>query len=106
MAHTAVAMFKKLLIANRGEIALRIMRACKELGTECVAIHSGPDVESLHVNAAFSQGTLDFVLPTPTLIGGGVVTNAYVDMPKGVLDTRVGDPVIDVTGSGRVEKIG
>jgi acetyl-CoA carboxylase biotin carboxylase subunit len=42
-------MFKKILIANRGEIALRIIRACKELGVATVAIYSQADAESLHV---------------------------------------------------------
>ena len=45
-------MFKKILIANRGEIALRVIRACKELGIKTVAIHSEADAQSIHVTAA------------------------------------------------------
>ena len=45
-------MFKKILIANRGEIALRIIRACKELGIRTVAVHSDADADSLHAKIA------------------------------------------------------
>ena len=45
-------MFKKILIANRGEIAIRIMRACKELGIQTVAVYSDADKNSLHVQHA------------------------------------------------------
>jgi len=45
-------MIKKILIANRGEIAVRIIRACKELGIKSVAIHSNVDSESMHVQMA------------------------------------------------------
>ena len=43
-------MFKKILIANRGEIAVRVIRACKEWGISTVAVHSDVDRDSMHVN--------------------------------------------------------
>ena len=45
-------MFKKILIANRGEIALRVIRACKEMGIQSVAVHSTADADAMHVRMA------------------------------------------------------
>ncbi|MFZ5519339.1 MAG: acetyl-CoA carboxylase biotin carboxylase subunit [Candidatus Zhuqueibacterota bacterium] len=65
-------MFKKILIANRGEIALRIIRACKELGVATVAVYSEADAESLHVRFA------DEVVK----IGPGPSAQSYLNIPQ------------------------
>ncbi|MBT7310179.1 acetyl-CoA carboxylase biotin carboxylase subunit, partial [bacterium] len=75
-------MFKKVLVANRGEIALRIMRACRELGIECVAVHSTADAESLHVKYADESvcvgkpASKDSYLKVSNIIAAAEITNA------------------------------
>ena len=65
-------MFKKILIANRGEIAVRIIRACKEFGISTVAVHSDVDKESMHVRLADES----------ICIGSHNPTNSYLNIPS------------------------
>jgi acetyl-CoA carboxylase, biotin carboxylase subunit len=75
-------MFKRVLIANRGEIALRVIRACKELGVETVAVYSEADRESLHVRFADDDVCIgrapsrDSYLNIPRLIAAAEITGA------------------------------
>jgi acetyl-CoA carboxylase biotin carboxylase subunit len=74
--------FRKVLIANRGEIALRIVRACRELGIETVAVYSEADRESLHVRFADDDVCIgpaparDSYLRIPRLIAAAEITGA------------------------------
>jgi len=80
-------MFKKILIANRGEIALRIMRACRELGIESVAIHSVADAHSLHVKYADEsvcvgkKTSAESYLRIPNIIAAAEITGAEAIHP-------------------------
>ena len=75
-------MFKKVLIANRGEIALRVIRACREMGVETVAVYSEADRESLHVRFADDDVCIgpaparDSYLRIPRLIAAAEITGA------------------------------
>ena len=63
-------MYKKVLIANRGEIAVRIIRACKELGIKTVAVFSDADKNSLHVNLADEAYNIGKPLPSESYLIG------------------------------------
>jgi len=74
--------FNKILVANRGEIALRVIRACKELGIKTVAIYSSADTDSLHVRFADEAVCIgpppsyESYLNIPRIISAAEVTNA------------------------------
>ncbi len=80
-------MFKKILIANRGEIALRIIRACKEMGIKTVAVHSTADANSLHVRFADESVCIgppkstDSYLHVPSIISAAEITDAEAIHP-------------------------
>ena len=78
-------MFKKVLIANRGEIAVRVIRACKEWGIGTVAVHSDVDSESMHVRLADES----------VCIGSHQPQNSYLNIPAII-------SAIDVTGAEAV----
>src|SRR5215218_3816477 len=75
-------MFKKILIANRGEIALRIIHACRELGIKTVAVYSEADENSLHVRFADEDvcigppRSIDSYLNIPAIISAAEITGA------------------------------
>jgi acetyl-CoA carboxylase biotin carboxylase subunit len=80
-------MFKKILIANRGEIALRIIRTCKEMGINTVAVYSTADRDSLHVKFADEAVCIgpppskDSYLKIPRLLAAAEITNAEAVHP-------------------------
>lgn len=74
-------MFSKILIANRGEIALRIIRACKELGIRTVAVYSQADRDSLHVRMADEA----------VCIGPAVSANSYLNIPAIISAAEITD---------------
>jgi acetyl-CoA carboxylase biotin carboxylase subunit len=75
-------MFEKILIANRGEIALRVLRACKELGIHSVAVHSTADADAMHVRLADESVCIgppsarDSYLNIPALLAACEITGA------------------------------
>ncbi len=80
-------MFRKVLIANRGEIALRIIRACRELGLRTVAVHSDVDADALHVRAADESVCIGPASPRksylhiPSIIAAAEITGAEAIHP-------------------------
>lgn len=65
-------MIKKVLIANRGEIAVRIIRACREMGIQTVAVYSEADKEAVHTHLADEA----------VCIGPALATNSYLNMEQ------------------------
>jgi len=74
-------MFSKILIANRGEIAIRIIRACKELGVRTVAVYSDPDRNSLHVRLADEA----------ICVGGAQAEQSYLNVPAIISAAEIAD---------------
>jgi acetyl-CoA carboxylase, biotin carboxylase subunit len=80
-------MFKKILIANRGEIALRVIRTCKEMGIKTVAVYSTADADSLHVRFADEAVCIgpgpsrESYLKIPRLLAAAEITNAEAIHP-------------------------
>ncbi|MFN4284204.1 MAG: acetyl-CoA carboxylase biotin carboxylase subunit [Alphaproteobacteria bacterium] len=80
-------MFDKVLIANRGEIALRIHRACREMGISTVAVHSTADADAMHVRLADESVCIgppaakDSYLNMPAILSAAIITNAQAIHP-------------------------
>src|ERR1044072_2669909 len=83
----ALVLFEKILIANRGEIALRIQRACRELGIKTVAVHSEADAEAKYVKLADESvcigppASAQSYLNIPAIISAAAVTDAEAIHP-------------------------
>jgi acetyl-CoA carboxylase, biotin carboxylase subunit len=82
-----VLLFQKILIANRGEIALRIQRACRELGIPTVAVHSTADADAMHVRLADESVCIgpppakDSYLNIPAILSAAAITGAEAIHP-------------------------
>ena len=61
-------MFQRILIANRGEIALRVIRTAREMGIECVAVYSDLDAQALHTRMAHMAVALGGATPAETYL--------------------------------------
>ena len=104
-------MFKKILVANRGEIAVRILRACKELNIKTVAIHSNVDSEAMHVKLADESICVGRALPNesylniPSIISAISITGADAVHPGyGFLSEN--DKFAKILSSHKVKFIG
>jgi acetyl-CoA carboxylase, biotin carboxylase subunit len=79
--------FEKVLIANRGEVALRVLRACKEMGIQTVAVHSTADADAMHVRLADESVCIgppaarESYLNIPAIISAATITNANAIHP-------------------------
>src|SRR6476646_1500478 len=88
-------MFQKVLIANRGEIALRVIRACKELGVRTLAVYSEADVDSLHVQLADEA----------ICIGAAPSLESYLKIDRILSAAEIGDVDAIHRGDGFVAEI-
>jgi len=82
-------MFEKVLIANRGEIALRIHRACREMGIRTVAVHSTADADAMHVRLADES----------VCIGPPPSRDSYLNIPTSSRRRPSPEPMRSIPGS-------
>jgi acetyl-CoA/propionyl-CoA carboxylase biotin carboxyl carrier protein len=99
-------MFDKILVANRGEIAVRIARTCRERGVACVAVHSDVDGASRHVAIAHEAVHLPGVAPTDTYLNMGAVIDAAVSTGAQAIHPGYGFLSENATFAEAVEEAG
>src|SRR2546423_14114841 len=92
----AMRRFRKILIANRGEIACRIIWTCKEMGIQTVAVHSTADRHSLHVRFADEA----------VCIGGPTASEDYLKIPSGLPPRELKDGDATTPGYGFLAQAG
>ena len=74
-------MFNKILIANRGEIALRVIRACREMGITSVAVHSTADADAMHVRMADESVCIGPASSTLSYLNKAAIISAWRPKP-------------------------
>ena len=99
-------MFKRILIANRGEIAIRIMRACKELGIQTVAVYSDADKNSQHVQIADEAIHVGAASPKESYLNADVLIRAALDSNADAIHPGYGFLSENASFAGKVASAG
>ena len=99
-------MFRRILIANRGEIALRVIRTAREMGVECVAVHSDADRKALHVRMAHRAVSLGGETPAESYLRQEAIIEAALSSGAEAIHPGYGFLSENAAFARRVEEAG